>query len=400
MDDTLPILMLLVSGLFVLLAAAGFAMLNTGLSRAHASATLCLTSIGTFAISALAFYILGANIMYHNVTPGGFFGSFSFFYQGKPGGTGAEEARWFFHLSLAVLASSIILGALTERIRAWPYMAFAAIFSAIIYPLEGSWSWGGGWLSSLGFHDYAGSAVIHMAAGCAALTGSYIMGPRAGRYAPDGRPIPFSGSNIPLASLGALLIWIGWFGLNGGHGSSDLAHAFINTVLGGAGGAFAALIYVTWRYNKPDPTIIINALLAGLVSVSGGADIFVPIAAMLAGAVGGVLCAYTIPLLDKYKIDDPVGVIPVHLVAGMWGTFAVIISGNVLGQIAGLLATLLFTGCASALGWIFLKRTLGLRCTARAERHGLDMEAVGLEAYPDFPIRTAGRPDITQIDKY
>jgi Amt family ammonium transporter len=366
----------LISAALLLLGAGGFSMINIGLSRTHASATLCLTSLGMMAVSILAYHFIGYHFMY---------------------GEGGNE---FYALALAAFASSIILGTLTERIKIWPCLVFAAIFSAFIFPAIGGWAWGGDWLSSLGFHDFAGASVIHIAAGAAAATGCHVLGPRAGRYAPDGRPIPFSGSNIPLATLGAFLVCISWIGLTTGQQYYDMTLAFTNILLGGAGGVTAALIYVTWRYNKPDTTIIINSLIAGLVSVSAGADIFWPVFAVIVGAVGGVLCAYIIPLLDKYKFDDPIGVTPAHLICGIWGTLAVVFTGHIVGQIVGLLVITVFASGASLGAWMGIKRVIGLRCTARAERHGLDMEAVGLEAYPDFPIRTAGRPDITQIDRY
>jgi Amt family ammonium transporter len=239
-----------------------------------------------------------------------------------------------------------------------------------------------------------------MTAGCAAATGIYILGPRAGRYAPDGKPIPFPGSNIPMAALGLWLVLTGWPGLAGLQGLNAMAHGFMTLLLGGAAGCIGAYIYASYRFKKPDVTIVINGTVAGLVSVSGAADMFSPIMAALVGAAGGVLCAYIIPRLDKYRFDDPIGIVPVHLAGGIWGTLIAGIHANIFSQIAGLVITLGFAGLISAGGWIVLRRVLGLRCSARAERHGLDMEAVGLEAYPDFPIRTAGRPDITQIDKY
>lgn len=366
----------MMSGALVLIGAAGFFMMAVGLSRAHASATQCLIGVGVFSVTVIAFHLLGNFFMY---------------------GTSQGE---FFHLALVVFAASIIPGALTERVHVWPLFVFILFFSAFIYPVTGAWTWGGGWLQDMGFHDAAGATVIHVSAGCAALAGSYVMGPRAGRYAPDNRPIPFPGSNIPLAAAGVFMILIGWLGLGAGQASPETSRTLANILLGGAGGGLAAILYATWRYNKPDTTIVMNALIAGLVSVSGGADLFSPLFSMIVGALGGVLCAYAIPLLDKYKLDDPAGVIPAHLLCGVWGTLAVIFTGHIVGQMAGLIVTVVVAGGASAVVWLFLKKVMGLRCSARAERHGLDMEAVGLEAYPDFPIRTAGRPDITQIDKF
>ncbi len=369
-------IMVLISGILILLGAAGFSMINIGLSRAHASATLCLTSLGIFAVSILSFHFIGQSLMY------------------------ADDKNEFLGLCLAVLASSIFMGALTERMKISAPLVFAAIFSAIIFPVVSGLAWSEDALAGMGFIDFGGSSTIHIAAGAAALTGSYIMGPRTGRYAPDGTPIPFSGSNIPLATLGAFLACIGVVGVALGHPIVEAYEACTNLLLGGAGGGLAALIYVTWRYHKPDTTIIINAFITGLVSVSAGAALFWPIAAVFVGGVGGVLCAYIIPRLDQYKFDDPIGVTPVHLAGGIWGTLAVVFTGHIIGQLVGLAIILAVAVGGSALTWMVVKRITGLRCSLRAERHGLDMEAVGLEAYPDFPIRTAGRPDITQIDRY
>jgi Amt family ammonium transporter len=367
---------MMLSSALVLLGSAGFVLLATGLSRAHASATQCLIGLGVFAVSAIAFHTVGHFFMY-----------------------GHLESE-FFALAVVIFAASIIPGALTERVHIWPLFIFTLFFSAFLFPVAGSFTWGGTWLKDLGFHDFAGSTVIHVAAGCAALTGSYIMGPRAGRYAPDGRPIPFPGSNIPLAMTGTFLVLAGSMGLAAGHTVHEMSQAYTNLIMGAAGGVVAALMYVTWNHNKPDTTIVMNALVAGLVAVSAGADLYSPFFSILIGAVGGVLCAFIIPRMDRYKFDDPAGIIPAHLAAGIWGTLAVVFAGHFIGQIAGLLLTILITGGGSAIVWLFLKRVMGLRCSGRAERHGLDMEAVGLEAYPDFPVRTTGRPDITQIDKF
>lgn len=371
MVENVSNLMLFVSAGLLIIGIAGFSMINVGLSRAHASATLCVASVGMFAFSILAYDLIGHRLMF--------------------GGASGEL--------LAAFASVIVLGALTERIKIWPCMIFAALFGGFVFPSIGQWVWGG-WIADLGFHDFSGASVIHIAAGSAALAGCHVLGPRAGRYAPDGRPIPFSASNVPLATLGAFLACAGWMGVASGRGLYDTSGAFTNLLLGAAGGASGAFIYTTWRYNKPDATIIINGLLAGLVSVSAGADIFWSIFSAFTGCVGGVLCAYIVPLLDKHKFDDPIGVVPVHFVGGIWGCIAVIFTGNIAGQLAGLVIVTVFAVGASIGVWLAIKRVTGLRCSARAERHGLDMEAVGLEAYADFPIRTAGRPDITQIDRY
>ena len=370
-----PVAISILPAVFALIGAGGFAMINVGLSRAHASATLCAISIGVFAISLIAYHFVGQIFMFGEVT------------------------NEYYGLALTVFASSIVLGALTERIRIWPCILFGAVFSGLVFPLIGGWVYADGWIKNIGYVDYAGGTV-HIIAGAAAMTGAYIMGPRTGRYAPDGRPIPFSGSNIPMATLGAFMVCVACAGMAVDQSHGGTYATFRNILLGGAGGALAAMIFTTLRSNKPDTTILINGLIAGIVSVSAGAHLFWPIIAVIIGAGGGALCAYIIPMLDKYKFDDPIGVTPAHFAAGIWGAFAVIFTGHVIGQLIGLAIVVGLSVAMSAAAWYTTKRITGLRCSLRAERHGLDMEAVGLEAYPDFPIRTAGRPDITQIDRY
>ena len=389
------VVLTLLCGMMAIMAAAGFTMLNAGLCRAHASASICLMGFGGCAIAAIAFYFLGHNLMYRNVGDYSVMGSFGFFYSQRDD----SASEWFFRMAQAALASTIVLGALAERVKITPYLLFTAVFAAVIFPIPGAWVWGGGWLNQIGFHDYGGSAVIHLAAGCAALAGIYYVGPRAGRYAPDGKPIPFPGSNIPLATLGAFLVFMGWPGIVAGHGDVDVGVVFMNAALAGAGGCVATLVYVNLRYPKPDVTIVINGAIAGLVAVSAGVDAYSPFFAMLVGCVGGVLCAYVIPLLDQRKLDDPVGVVPVHLVGGAWGTLAGVFVGNPFGQLLGFVLIAAFSGGLSVLTWRGLKK-FGVRCADRSLRHGVDVCELGLEAYPDFPVRTAGRPDITQIDKF
>ncbi|MCC7305229.1 MAG: ammonium transporter [Alphaproteobacteria bacterium] len=394
---TIPMIdtfMLLLCGVFVLLAGAGMTMLKTGLTRAHTSATLCLMDIGTCCIAVLTFYLLGNYLMGAKAMDA----------------TAAPQALWFFNAALSVFAALIVSGAVAERIRIWPYFLFIAFFSGILWPLLAGWSWGGGWLGGIGsgFKDLGGSAVIHVAAGCAALAGSYILGPRAGRYGPDGHAVPFPGSNIPLAAIGFFVLWAGWLALCGGRGLLETASAeamgllFTNILLAGAAGGMAALAHVVLHHAKPDITIIINGALAGLVSVAGGADLYTPFLAILIAAIGSVICCHLIPLLDKRKIDDPVGTIPVHLAGGIWGTLAVALfaTGDFVAQVVGLVAIGGVALAGSAAVWLVIKNTLTLRCSERAERHGVDMDEVGVEAYPDFSPRTAGRPDITQIERF
>ena len=390
---------LLLSGALVMFAAGGNALYQSGLARAHASSCICMMALGGAAVAMLTFYVIGYNVMFSHLN--------LFFHATNDGGVYAPEALWFFRTAAAAFAASIIGGALSERIKVMPYLAFIGLFSGVIYPLAAAWSWGGGWLSQFGFHDVAGAGVINLTAGCAALAGIHVLGPRGGRYAPDGRPIPFPGSNIPIAVLGTVMITLGWFGLVAGGAilqgasASGVAIAFMNLMLAGSAGCIAAYWQARLRYGKPDITIALNGLIAGLVAVSAAPELYAPFEAALIGAIGGALCASVVPFLDKIKIDDVSGVIPSNLVGGAWGVIAAIVgTGAVLQQVVGLVTIFLFASIASWIAWGLLKRTIGVRCAERAERHGLDMYELGHEAYPDFPIRTAGRPDITYLDRY
>ena len=293
--------------------------------------------------------------------------------------------------------ASIVSGTLAERIKLWPFLAFVVVLTGFIYPIEASWQWGGGWLSAAGFHDFAGSTLVHAAGGAAALAGAIILGPRIGKYK-DGRITPMPGSNLALATLGTFILWLGWFGFNGGSqlamgtvgDVADVSRIFANTNMAAAAGAIAALILTQVLYGKVDLTMVLNGALAGLVSIT--AEPLAPslFLALIIGAIGGLIVVVTVPLLDKLKIDDVVGAIPVHFFAGIWGTLAVVLTGGYTGeatlgaQILGIVSIIAFVFVTSLIVWVIIKAVLGLRVSAEAEVNGLDVSELGMEAYPDF----------------
>ncbi|MBO9472825.1 ammonium transporter [Shimia sp. R10_1] len=394
-------LLFLVGGFLVFWMAAGFAMLEAGLVRSK-NVTMQLTkNMALFSIAAIMYWLVGFNLMY----PGDFNGYFAFNFVPtslEPVGLDAADAAldyasvgsdFFFQLMFVAATASIVSGALAERIKLWPFLAFVVVLTGILYPISGSWQWGGGWLSELGFSDFAGSTIVHSVGGWAALAGAIVLGPRIGKYK-DGRTVPMPGSNLALATLGTFILWLGWFGFNGGSqlamgtvgDVTDVSRIFANTNMAAAAGAVAALILTQILYKKPDLTMILNGALAGLVSIT--AEPLAPSLAgsLLIGAVGGVIVVLTVPLLDKFKIDDVVGAIPVHLFAGIWGTIAVVFSGSAsLGaQLTGIVAYGVFTFVASLILWVILKAVMGIRVSEEDEINGLDMSELGMEAYPDF----------------
>ncbi len=405
----------LVCGFLVMWMAAGFAMLESGLVRAKNTATICLKNVALYAVAGIMYYLIGYNLMYVDVPEGGFMGAISIFYNPPAteaalmGGEGdvaavveggySSMSDWFFQMVFVATAASIVSGTVAERIKLWPFMIFVVVLTAIIYPIQGSWSWGLGWLDKMGFSDFAGSTIVHSVGGWAALIGAIILGPRTGKYGPDGKVQPLPGSNLPLATIGTFILWMGWFGFNGGSvlalgsaaDATTMSLVFVNTNLAACAGVVAAMIYAKVAYGKPDLTIVLNGALAGLVAITAGPDVGHPGLALVIGAIGGILCSIAIPLFDKLKIDDVVGALSVHLVAGIWGTLAVAIfnGGDFVAQIAGIVAVGIFVSVASSIVWLVLKYTIGIRVDEAEERHGLDMGEVGIEAYPDFDPRPA-----------
>ena len=400
-------LLFLIGGFLVFWMAAGFAMLEAGLVRSK-NVTMQLTkNIALFSTAAIMYYLIGYNLMYP-LGDWAIEGIFSALFpmvavledvgialaDADDPEYAATSSDYFFQLMFVAATASIVSGALAERIRLWPFLAFVVLLTAIIYPLQASWSWGGGFLDEAGFSDFAGSSIVHSVGGWAALTGAIILGPRLGKYK-DGRTVPMPGSNLALATLGTFILWMGWFGFNGASqlamGSAgdvaDIGRIFSNTNAAAAGGAVAALLLTQLLYKKVDLTMVLNGALAGLVSIT--AEPLTPSlgAATLIGAVGGVIVVFAVPMLDKFKIDDVVGAIPVHLLAGIWGTLAVPLTNGDASfgtQIYGIVVIGGFTVVATAVAWLVLKMVVGIRVSEEAEITGLDTAELGMEAYPDF----------------
>jgi Amt family ammonium transporter len=404
----------LVHGFLVMWMAAGFAMLEAGLVRTKNTAAICLKNIALYSLAGLLFYLIGYNLMYVEVPEGGFMGAIGLLYNPSDAELAllnAEEASpdlvaavtdngysvmsdWFFQMVFVATAASIVSGTLAERIKVWPFLIFVVVLTGIIYPIQGSWSWGGGFLAEMGFSDFAGSTIVHSVGGWAALTGAIILGARRGKYGADGRVHPLPGANLPLATLGTFILWFGWFGFNGGSqlalGSAldvaAMAIVYVNTNLAAAAGVVAAMLMNQILYKKLDLTMALNGALAGLVSITAGPDLQNHLMAIIVGAVGGGLVVLAVPFFDRLKIDDVVGAISVHLVAGIWGTLAVAIfgSGDFVAQVSGIVAVGAFVSLASAIVWLALKYTIGIRVDEEAEHIGLDQMELGLEAYPEF----------------
>ncbi|MBH90092.1 MAG: ammonium transporter [Magnetovibrio sp.] len=391
----------LVHGFLVMFMAAGFAMLESGLVRSKNTATICLKNIALYSIAGLVFYLIGYNLMYLDVD-GGFFGGVQIWsgdnteaIAGKFDSGYAAESDWFFQMVFVATASSIVSGTLAERIKLWPFLAFVVLLSAIIYPIQGSWQWGGGWLSEAGFSDFAGSTLVHSVGGWAALTGAIILGARKGKYQSDGSIQPMPGANLPLATLGTFILWLGWFGFNGGSqlalGSAAdaiaIATIYINTNISAVGGVLASMVLTQLIYKKVDLSMALNGAIAGLVSITAGPDTPSMGQAFLIGAVGGSIVVILVPILDKFKIDDVVGAIPAHLGAGIWGTLAVPLTNqdiSFMAQITGVVSIGIFVIILSSLVWLMLKYTIGIRVSEEEELDGLDKTELGMEAYPEF----------------
>ena len=400
-------LLFLIGGFLVMWMAAGFAMLEAGLVRSKNVTTQLTKNIALFSIAAIAYYLVGYNLMY----PGsleegswwisGYLGPILSIAELQPVGLeGVEDpggystgSDFFFQLMFCATTASIVSGTIAERMKLWPFLIFTVLLTAFLYPIEASWQWGGGWLSELGFSDFAGSTLVHAAGASAALAGAIVLGPRIGKYKDDGSVNPMPGSNMPLATLGTFILWLGWFGFNGGSqlalgtigDAADVSRIFTNTNTAAAGGALAALILTQIMYKKIDLTMVLNGALAGLVSITaeplapsiGGATII--------GAIGGVIVVIAVPMLDKLKIDDVVGAISVHGIAGIWGTIAVVFSGGSIGaQIIGTVSICLFVFILSLVIWYILDALIGIRVSEEDELTGLDTTELGMDAYPDF----------------
>ncbi|MFT5867904.1 MAG: Amt family ammonium transporter [Paracoccaceae bacterium] len=397
----------LVGGFLVFFMAAGFTMLEAGLVRSK-NVTMQLTkNMALFSLASIFYYLVGYNLMYPlgdwaiDGVLSALFPAIGVLEAVGVDATGADDysyastgSDFFFQLMFCAATASIVSGTVAERIKLWPFLIFVIVLTGFIYPLQASWKWGGGFLDAMGFLDFAGSTVVHSVGGWAALTGAIILGPRLGKYK-DGKINPMPGSNLALATLGTFILWLGWFGFNGGSqlamGSigdvADVSRIFANTNTAAAGGAIAALILSQLLYKKPDLTMILNGALAGLVSIT--AEPLTPSlgVATLIGAFGGVIVVIAVPLLDKLKIDDVVGAIPVHLFAGIWGTIAVVLTNpdaSIGVQLYSILVVGAFVVISSAIVWYILKFTMGIRVSEEDEITGLDIAEMGMEAYPEF----------------
>ena len=402
-------LLFLVGGFLVFWMAAGFAMLEAGLVRSK-NVTMQLTkNIALFSIAAIMYWLVGFNLMYPGDWTvagwlGPIFGTMTWL---EPVGLAAADASldyasagsdFFFQLMFVAATASIVSGVLAERIKLWPFLIFVVVLTGLMYPISGSWQWGGGWLSEMGFSDFAGSTIVHSVGGWAALAGAIVLGSRTGKYGPDGKVNPMPGSNLALATLGTFILWLGWFGFNGGSqlaagtvgDITDVSRIFANTNMAAAAGAVAALILTQVMYGKVDLTMVLNGALAGLVSIT--AEPLAPslLLSLVIGGIGGIIVVITVPMLDRLKIDDVVGAIPVHLFAGIWGTLAVALTGGYHGeatlyvQAVGILSYGVFTFVVAFIVWYILKLVMGIRASEEAEITGLDVAELGMEAYPDF----------------
>ena len=399
-------LLFLVGGFLVMFMAAGFCMLEVGLVRAKNTTMQLTKNVALFSIAAIGYYIVGYNLMYPlgdwsiDGVLSGIIGVAAMEAVGiAPEGAddlayASTASDYFFQLMFCAATASIVSGTLAERIKLWPFLLFTFLLTSLIYPFQASWKWGGGFLDEMGFLDFAGSTVVHSVGGWAALAGALVLGARTGKYR-DGRVVPMPGANLPLATLGTFILWLGWFGFNGGSqlamgtvgDVADVSRIFANTNAAAAGGALAALVMTQILYKKVDLTMVLNGALAGLVSIT--AEPLTPTlgAATLIGGVGGVIVVFVVPLLDKLKIDDVVGAIPVHLVAGIWGTIAVVLTNpdaSLGTQLTGILTVGAFTFVVSWIVWTILKVTMGIRVSEEDELAGLDNAELGMEAYPEF----------------
>ena len=390
----------LVSGALVMWMAAGFAMLESGLVRSKNTTEILTKNILTYAIACTMYLIVGYDLMY-----GG-----GIFLDGlaADGVTGAEDpatyspsSDFFFQAVFVAATMSIVSGAVSERMKLWTFAAFAVVMTAFIYPMEGSWTWGGNDvfgmynLGDLGFLDFAGSGIVHMAGAAAALAGVLLLGARKGKYGPNGQINPIPGANLPLATLGTFILWMGWFGFNGGsvlatasvESANAVANVYLNTNAAAAGGVIAALIVAKLMFGKADLTMILNGALAGLVAITAGPDTPSPLMATIIGAIGGIIVVFSIIFLDKVKIDDPVGAISVHGTAGLWGLLAVPLTNSdasFSGQLIGAATIFVWVFVVSLIVWGILKAVMGIRVSEEEEYEGVDYVECGMEAYPEF----------------
>jgi Amt family ammonium transporter len=397
----------LVTGALVMWMAAGFAMLEAGLVRSKNTTEILTKNIVLYAVACIMYMLMGYSLMY----PGD---GVSSWWPGLPSILGSADnavdavvaggddapyysnlADFFFQVVFVATAMSIVSGAVAERMKLWAFFVFAIVLTGFIYPMQGYWKWGGGFLDQAGFLDFAGSGVVHLCGGAAALAGVLLLGARKGKYGADGRINAIPGANLPLATLGTFILWLGWFGFNGGSElmvsnvaeANAVALVFVNTNAAAAGGVVAALIVARIWFGKADLTMALNGALAGLVAITAEPLTPTPLLATIIGAIGGVIVVFSIVALDKLKVDDPVGAISVHGVVGMWGLIAVTLSNpdsTIGAQLLGLVTILVWVFVSSLIVWGIIKAVMGLRVSEEEEFEGLDIGECGLEAYPEF----------------
>lgn len=396
----------LIGGVLVMFMAAGFCLLEAGLVRSTSVSTICVKNIGLYSTAGLMYFLLGYHLMYTGVD-GGWFGTLSLFHVDESevlstDGTFIGDAAsysvasdWFFQMVFVGTAASIVSGTIAERVKLWTFIVFVAVLTGVIYPIAGSWHWGEGWLYEMGFADFAGSTLVHSVGGWAALVGVLLIGPRLGRYGKDGRSMPMPASSIPLAAAGTFILWFGWFGFNGasqlalgtGADAAAVAKIFVNTNIAAASGILIAMAFTQLVYRKVDPTLVFNGALAGLVSITAEPLMPSMLEAALIGSVGSLIMLLAVPVLDKCRIDDVVGAVPVHLLCGIWGTMAVPFTNPEASfetQFIGVAAYGGFTVAASLVVWGLLSIIMGLRITEEQEFGGIDAAEVGIDAYPEF----------------
>ena len=401
----------LIWGALVMWMCAGFTMLESGAVRTKNASMICLKNIGIYSIAGLAYYFVGYNLMYVDV--GSVIGSFQFLYAPSAAEIGLLDGAaenlaevvgngysvmsdWFFQMVFVATAASIVSGAIAERIKMWAFFAFTLVLTAFIYPIVGSWFWGGGWLAEEGFVDFAGSTIVHSTGGWAALAGLIIIGPRLGKYRKDGTVKATPPSNVLLVTLGVLILWLGWFGFNGGSqlalGSAAdavaMSNVLVNTNLAAAAGVVAALAVSRPIFGRMDLFAGLNGALAGLVSITAAPDLTDHWWSVIIGAIGGVICTLAIRGLERLRIDDVVGAVPAHLVCGIWGTLAACIAGGAKFhvQLIGVVAIGAFVFVTSLIVWKLLDMAMGLRVSTEAERLGQDTAELGIETYPEFVL--------------
>ena len=403
----------LIWGVLVMWMCAGFTMLESGSVRTKNASVICLKNIGLYSIAGLTFYLVGYNLMYVDVAEGGWFGALRLFHgttpdeiallQGQEEAVGAVVANgysvmsdWFFQMVFVATTASIVSGTLAERVKLWSFFVFVAVLTAIIYPIVGSWTWGGGWLSAMGFQDFAGSTVVHSTGGWAALAGAIVVGPRKGKFRADGTVKSTPPSNVPAVTLGVFILWLGWFGFNGGSqlalgGAIDavaVSNILANTNLAASAGVLAAIVVSRPILGRIDLLAGLNGAIAGLVAITAGPDIVTHYWALAIGAIGGVICVVGIAFIERMKVDDVVGAVPAHLFAGVWGTLAVCIAagGSPLAQLTGIVAVGIFVFATSMGAWLIIDKTMGARVSQVVEELGQDAAELGIEAYPEFVL--------------